>query len=236
MKEINRNEWLQKLQNLQNVGVDFDGYFGYQCVDLIMYMVNEFTGFNTWGNAIDYLYNELPQGFERFTPNETQVQSGDILVWQWSESDEYGHIGCCMNYDTETGIITSLEQNVDGNTDNLEVGGVARIVSRDSTYLVGIIRPNFKDDESTDIEDNQHLIFIEQPQKATVIANTLNIRNLPRVDGLKLGVYDYGSTLIYDSYIIVNGNVWISYIANSGNRVYLASYFNNETYVIDTDE
>ena len=57
---------------------------------------------------------------------------------------------------------------------------------------------------------------------ATVIVNALNVRNDPSTNGAVVATYGYGQTFNYDSYIIANGYVWLSYISHSGHRRYVA--------------
>lgn len=53
--------------------------------------------------------------------------------------------------------------------------------------------------------------------------NTLNIRNKPSMSGAVVGQYTKGKTVILDNtYYIADGYVWGTYIANSGNRRYIA--------------
>lgn len=53
--------------------------------------------------------------------------------------------------------------------------------------------------------------------------NSLNIRNKPSMSGAVVGQYTKGKTVILDNtYYIADGYVWGTYIANSGNRRYIA--------------
>lgn len=79
-------------------------------------------------------------------PEELSPQAGDILVWRLSSSDHFGHIGICV--EANGSMVTSVEQNVDGNSDYLRVGGPARLKTRNANRLVSIIRPKF-DPEAT---------------------------------------------------------------------------------------
>jgi len=57
---------------------------------------------------------------------------------------------------------------------------------------------------------------------ATVAVDTLNVRNDPRTDAVIIAQYGRGQTFNYDSYVITNGFVWLSYVSNSGVRRYIA--------------
>ena len=52
---------------------------------------------------------------------------------------------------------------------------------------------------------------------------TLNVRNKPcATTGTALAQYDNGENVIYDTVVVTNKYVWISWIGGSGNRVYMA--------------
>ncbi len=121
--------------------IDVDGAWGAQCVDLIMKYALILANFITRGNAIDYMHNTLPEGWQRFKKGESQIQPGDIAIWKWGSWDIYGHVG--LVFEVNGRYITSVEQNVDGAA--VGVGGYARVRTRDDSCLVGFIRPLFKE-------------------------------------------------------------------------------------------
>ena len=51
---------------------------------------------------------------------------------------------------------------------------------------------------------------------------TINVRDYPSTQGNILAQYTTGESVIYDSYVVNDGYVWLSYIASSGARRYLA--------------
>lgn len=61
---------------------------------------------------------------------------------------------------------------------------------------------------------------------------TINVRDYPSTNNSNvLAQYTNGDNLIYDSYVVNNGYVWLSYIASSGARRYVAwRVQNGETY------
>lgn len=79
-------------------GLDYDGVYGNQCVDLIKYYYAYFgvAGYAT-GNANAYISNNLPPGWTRVYGN---YQPGDVAVWKTNHSCStcsttgYGHIMC----------------------------------------------------------------------------------------------------------------------------------------------
>ena len=189
--------------------IDMDGMYGAQCVDLTMAYVKNFADFQIYGNAIDYLTNPIPPGWKRYYKGDTEIAPGDIAIWHWGDWDKFGHVGIVIDIDDD--IITSVEQNVDGTP---ERGGIARIISRDDTYLAGFIRPSYDSSE----EWNR----IDEEGSFTVSVPSINVRNKPSKLGKIVSVYHKGERVFYDSYVIKEGFVWISYISYSNERHYMA--------------
>ncbi len=84
-------------------GLDFDGVYGNQCVDLIKYYYQYLGVGNTYGNGSDYISNGLPSGWTRVYGN---YQPGDIAVWKASHScstcrtSALGHVGIITSADS----------------------------------------------------------------------------------------------------------------------------------------
>lgn len=57
---------------------------------------------------------------------------------------------------------------------------------------------------------------------ATVTVDALNVRNSPDDQAAIAATYVKGQKFNYDSYIIADGYVWLSYVSNSGVRRYVA--------------
>lgn len=74
---------------------------------------------------------------------------------------------------------------------------------------------------------------IAKKGRATVIANTLNVRNKPEAKGTPVAKYKRGEKFNYDSYIDTNGYRWLSYISRSKVRRYVAARTlnNKEKYI-----
>lgn len=85
-------------------GLDYDGMFGNQCVDLIKYYYAYFgvAGY-AMGNANAYMTNSLPSGWTRVYGN---YQPGDIAVWKTNHScstcgtGSLGHVGIITSADS----------------------------------------------------------------------------------------------------------------------------------------
>lgn len=131
-----------------NTGVNFDGYFGWQCWDIVAKIIYEATGKVLNGNAIDLLDVAQANGIEVIYEGPGVIaQAGDIFVMSVPGSP-YGHTGIVIE-DSDGYTLNTIEQNVDGNSDYLEVGGPARYRTRPYTNMVGYIRPNYSADSDT---------------------------------------------------------------------------------------
>lgn len=81
-----QQEALAWVRSMVGKGLDMDGAYGNQCVDLIL-AYYDFLGVpRSSGNATDYTWNTLPSGFQRI--QGAQPQPGDILVY----TNGYGHV------------------------------------------------------------------------------------------------------------------------------------------------
>ena len=126
----------------RGVGVDKDGVYGTQCVDLPAYIVKRFFGKDLWGNAIDLLNSAKGLGFQViYDAPGVNPKAGDIFVMRVS-GHGYGHTGLVIE-DSDGYTIKSIEQNVDGNADSLSVGGPARYVTRNFNGIIGWFRPPY---------------------------------------------------------------------------------------------
>ena len=84
-----RDEAINWVKSQVGRSLDYDGAYGAQCVDLILYYYN-YLGVNTvGGNGSDYTWNALPSGWERL--EGAQPQPGDILVYTGGYNN-YGHV------------------------------------------------------------------------------------------------------------------------------------------------
>ena len=87
--------------------LDYDGAYGAQCVDLMMYYYAYLGQPISFGNAEAYRYNALPSGWSRYTyTTDFVLKPGDIAVWKpASDNGYYGHVG----------IVTSAWSRVSSN-------------------------------------------------------------------------------------------------------------------------
>lgn len=103
--------------NVIGKSLDYDGLYGYQCVDLVKVYLDWCFGIKpgAWGNAKDYWNNlNRPGMAEHFyrvqnTP-DLIVQKGDIVVWGAMPGNPYGHIAIGLGEGDVNGF-QSLDQN-----------------------------------------------------------------------------------------------------------------------------
>ena len=135
-----QNKWIGKR-------VDYDGVYGFQCVDLIKQYLAECYGLSpgAWGNAIDYWKSTNVNILTKFTKvASNDAKQGDIVVLNGTSGNPYGHIGIATGAIDATNV-EILEQN--GSTGNASgTGGDAirkRFVAR--SRVAGLLRPKESD-------------------------------------------------------------------------------------------
>ena len=127
-----RNKWLGK-------SVDFDKYYGKQCVDLVYQYINETTGLvpRGWGHAIQWATNPNPQLLALYK-SVSDLQAGDIVVLKPIDSAKAhanGHIGI---YDS--GSVAILEQNGSNGNGDGKGGNAIRVRTVPKSRVVAIYR------------------------------------------------------------------------------------------------
>lgn len=135
----------------RGIGVDADGAFGTQCADLPNYISINYFGKRLGGNAINFLDSAQDNGYyvKYNAPDDINPKAGDVFVMdtQALYGHPYGHTGVVIE-DSDGYTIKTVEQNIDGNADALEVGGPARYNTRSFAGIVGWFRPPYEDDAS----------------------------------------------------------------------------------------
>lgn len=137
----------------RGIGVNPDFLYGSQCVDLINHIMIKFFKIRLWGNAIDLLDSASEHGlFIKYNANDDiNPKAGDVFVMDTRElyGHPFGHTGVVIE-DSDGYTIKTVEQNIDGNADALEVGGPARYNTRSFAGIVGWFRPNYEDADASD--------------------------------------------------------------------------------------
>lgn len=145
VKKIDVINWAKDLAN-RGTGVNYDGKYGMQCVDLPFWICGNFFRNPINGNAIDLLTSASSVGYQViYYSAGVYPKAGDIFVMHSIASNgvDYGHTGLVIE-DSNGGSMTTIEQNIDGNADALINGAPARYNTRSFSNMVGWIRPNYE--------------------------------------------------------------------------------------------
>lgn len=141
----------------RGIGVNPDFLYGSQCVDLINHIMIKFFKIRLWGNAIDLLDSASEHGlFIKYNANDDiNPKAGDVFVMDTRElyGHPFGHTGIVIE-DSDGYTIKTVEQNIDGNADALEVGGPARYNTRSFAGIVGWFRPPYEEDDASDVTES----------------------------------------------------------------------------------
>ncbi|OFI48022.1 hypothetical protein BG262_00540 [Floricoccus penangensis] len=177
----------------KGIGINFDGAWGMQCVDLPYAISQTFFGKRLSGNAIDLLNSAKSVGYkvEYYTPG-MKPKAGAIFVQNsWFPNEygilvNYGHTGLVI-LDSDGKTMKTIEQNVDGNPDALVNGGPARyrnhVINSD---ILGWFYPPYSDLDKP-LKDNNKNIE-EEDDMFIVTANNRGIALMQ--GGLFLGFLD----------------------------------------------
>jgi len=137
-------------------GVDFDGFYGDQCVDLVQYYNRDVVGGPVLtGNAADIWTTYPPAYYSRVANTPTGVpQLGDIVIWDGSLNGGPGHIAVFEQGDANG--FTSFDQN-------WPVGSLCHFQSHDYTKVLGWLHPT-PPPTDTDLAAclQQHTILVDQ--------------------------------------------------------------------------
>ena len=208
------------------IGVDQDGAYGTQCVDLPNYLSVLYFGKALWGNAIDLLNSAASLGYKVEYNEAGNVDSrplaGAVFVMDttYIAGHPYGHTGV-VTQDSDGYTMKTIEQNIDGNADSLYVGGPARYNERNFDGIVGWFY--YPVDDTVTIVENSDLISLPEVRTYTVGVEQLNIRTAPSTDAEVVGTYEQGDEFNYMEFCNANGYEWLSYVSYSGERRYVAS-------------
>lgn len=124
-----------------------------QCADVPCYAFKNWYGVTLWGNAIDLLRSAESAGLQ-VVYGAQYPKAGWFFVKNFVAGDgvNYGHTG--LVYEDSDGYkIKTIEQNIDGNADFLEVGGPCRYNERSVDSIVGYIVPPEEDESGWKHDD-----------------------------------------------------------------------------------
>jgi hypothetical protein len=121
-------------------GIDFDNYYGFQCMDLYRQFVKECLGFpqspsvngakDVWNTYLTEYFNRIPNTIEAVPIK------GDIVIWGVGVGP-YGHIAVCKD-GTQTEF-TSFDQN-------WPVGSLCHFQKHNYTNVLGWLRVKIIED------------------------------------------------------------------------------------------
>ena len=125
-----------------------------QCADVPCYAFKNWYGVTLWGNAIDLLRSAESAGLQ-VVYGAQYPKAGWFFVKNFVAGDgvNYGHTGLVYE-DSDGSTIKTIEQNIDGNADFLEVGGPCRYNERSVDEIVGYIVP--PEEVETGWQQNQY--------------------------------------------------------------------------------
>ena len=124
------------LSSHKGKSVDVDGYYGAQCMDLIVRYGLDLFKWHPTGDAKDLWTQKLPAGWKRIKNTPSFIpKAGDIAVF---EMGQYGHTSICTGVGNKSRF-NSLDQNW-YNTNSV-TGSPAAVVVHDYSRLIGVLRP-----------------------------------------------------------------------------------------------
>ncbi len=133
-------------------GTDWDGMYGFQCMDLAVAYMNYVTDgkVTMWGNAKDAIQNNFGDTATIYKNTTSfEPQYGDIAVWTTGNFSTYGHIAIVVdgNPNKDLQVFKSLDQNWYGG--GLAKTELAQIITHNYDGVTHFIRPNFKSSNQT---------------------------------------------------------------------------------------
>ena len=141
---VSKSAVLQWMNSAIGRGMDYDGRFGNQCVDVAWAYLREVFGIpdpiaimGTCGTGAAYgmWYNSAPTGWSKISGN-TSFEIGDIVIWS---GGDFGHVGLVYS---NNGSVSILQQNYNGES----TCQVHRIHSVGN--ILGVFRPTFASDST----------------------------------------------------------------------------------------
>ena len=157
-------------------GLDYDGVYGTQCVDLIKYYYAHYgvAGYAR-GNAIQYTSNSLPPGWTRVYSN---YQPGDVAVFRANN----GCSVCTTGENGHVGIITSID-SVGFNAVNQNYAGRSYCTQNwfHVRCLACAIRPNFISDTTPPTISNVRITDVNA-DGYTVVCNVSDNVGISKVE------------------------------------------------------
>ena len=162
-QERTRDEAIAWVYAQEGKGLDYDGAYGNQCVDLIKYYYDYF-GVASYarGNGCDYVTNALPDGWSRIQYySGFRPEPGDIAVWGTNYGQGYGHVSIVLSAGSSNFV--SMDQN----------WGAKYCKQVTHAYNIwGVIRPKYKDaDPYINVDTNFYAYIINSASGKHITRN-----------------------------------------------------------------
>ncbi len=119
-------------------GIDFDGYYGNQCVDLAKAYYSYLGQSQPYGNGSGYTSNSLPKGWSRL--KNASPKKGDVLVYTGGYNG-YGHVAI---YESD---YSTYHQN--WNSHSYVERVTYKYNASSSIHYWGVIRPDFAPEKTS---------------------------------------------------------------------------------------
>ncbi|UXR79065.1 glucosaminidase domain-containing protein [Staphylococcus sp. IVB6227] len=133
-------DWAKDLEK-RRVGIDVDGFYGYQCWDLPNYILKRYWGFTTWGNANAMAQKSNYRGYDFKIYRNTSSfipKPGDWAVWAGSNP---GHVNIVVGPSTSN-YFWAVNQN--WRNSNSYRGSPASLDKHSYNGVTHFVRPPYK--------------------------------------------------------------------------------------------
>lgn len=129
-------------------GIDFDGYYGFQCMDLIeQYNQEVVNAPRLGGNAADVWDNYPKDFYNRIENTPSGVpEQGDIVIWNRNAGGGFGHAAIFDSGDVSK--FQSLDQN-------WPIGSVTHLQDHSYTNVLGWLHPKKETEPAADITQRE---------------------------------------------------------------------------------
>lgn len=210
-----QNDALSWARSQKGKALDYDGYYGAQCVDLIYYYYNYLGVAVQGGDASAYISNSLPSGWKRVYSG---FQAGDIAVWKVNHScstcytDSYGHVGIITSADSSG--FNAINQNYCGNmycTENwFNISALACAIRPNWNTTTQTPNISFSEQSSNSVTNNSvGLHFVtNNPNSVTITKFGIRIRKSGTSSWTELienQTFSMTYTKPYSNYVVGSG-------------------------------
>lgn len=183
--------------------------------------------FKARGHAKDFGDTLVKQGLAKVV---SSPKRGDLAIWK-KDGGGYGHLAIVLSgnrvFEGNVGIAGTKSKTIVSNDGRSSWKVYAnRVDPLNASWRVGsptFYRLNgYKEVKKPAKSSVSTGIRIKAKGTAKVTVNKLNVRNSPDTKSKSTAVYKKGQKFTYDSYIVTNGYVWLSYVSYSRKRRYVA--------------